>query len=115
MIAALLQLNHGPTIIASLPPSLFSGFEKLVCFFILRTVLHAVPFAVTETAHLSLTATAFAKLATVFFVYISWLDPFPTATTWAVDTIFICQHVSGVYDRQCSISEACVGDPLLKV
>ena len=87
VIAPFFQLHHSPTIVTSLPTSLFSCLEKSVCLLILRTIFHAMPLAIAKTADLGLTPTAFPILLAIFFVYISRLDPFATSSGRTIYTI----------------------------
>ena len=87
VIAPFFQLHHRPTIVASLPTSLFSCLEKSVRLLILRAILHAMPLAIAKTADLGRTPTAFPILLAIFSVYISRLDPFATSSGRTIYTI----------------------------
>ena len=47
VVAAFLQLNHGSTVIASLPTCLLRSFKKSIRFLVFWTFLGAVPFTIT--------------------------------------------------------------------
>lgn len=88
MITAFLKLNHSPTTITSLPPSLLSRFQKSIRLLILRTILHAMPFPVTQIANFRLTSPAFAIFSPILLMYILRLDPFSTPPCRTIYTTF---------------------------
>jgi hypothetical protein len=90
MIAAFLQFNHSPTIIASLPARLLGRFEKCICLFVLRTVLCAMPFTITYAAYLGLTTATFTILTTTLAMYVPRFDPFSTSSSWTIEAILRC-------------------------
>ncbi len=88
VVAAFFQFDHSPTVIASLPACFFSFLKKAVSFFVLWTILCAVPLSITNAADLRLATTAFPILLSILFVYISRLNPFATSPSWTVYTVF---------------------------
>ena len=88
MIAAFFQLYHCSTVVAPLPPCIFSCRQESIRLLIFRAVLLSMPFSVTKTADLCFTTTTFAVFSTIFLVYISGFDPFPTPSSWTVYSIF---------------------------
>jgi hypothetical protein len=64
--------------------------EKLICFFVLRAVIIAVPFAVAQTANLGFTSAAFSIFLATLRVYISRLYPFTTSSRWAIYPVLCC-------------------------
>lgn len=90
MIAALLELDHGRTVMTPLPPLSLCNLHKGIGFVILGAFFPAVPLAVTEAADLGLTSAAFAILSAtsgLVKVDIGRLDPFSAAFTGAVDAV----------------------------
>ena len=93
MVAPFLQLYHCRTVVASLPTSLLGYLHKLLCLFILRTVLPDMPLAIAKTAYLSLTPTAFpvppsaSRTSRGVCVDVCWFDPLTAALTRTVDPI----------------------------
>lgn len=87
MVATFFQLNHGPTTVASLPASFFSSIEQLVSFLVVGTLLGAMPFSITQTAHSRSTPRTFPNFTAVPLVNMRRLDPFsalPCRTIYAV-------------------------------
>ncbi len=80
MIAAFLQLNHSSTAVTSLPSSLLGGFQKRIGFLVLRAVLIAMPFAITQAADLCLASATLSILLAALGMNIPRLDPFATPT-----------------------------------
>jgi hypothetical protein len=87
VIAAFLQLDHCPTVIASLPSRFFSRFKEAIRFFVFRTVLRAMPLPITQTADPHLTATTFSNFLPVFLVNIARLYPFATPPGRTIYTV----------------------------
>jgi hypothetical protein len=87
VIAAFFELDHCPTIIASLPACFFSRFKEAIRLFILRTILPAMPFPITLTTDLRLATTAFANFLPLFFMYIARFYPFATPPSWTIYTV----------------------------
>ena len=87
MIAAFLELNHGPAIVTSLPPGLLCCLEKSIRFLVVWAVLRTMPFPITLTANLRLATTAFAIFHTILLMNIARFNPFATSSSWAVDSI----------------------------
>lgn len=87
VIAAFFQLDHSPTVVASLPTCFFCCFKEAIRFFILWTILRAVPLSITQTADLCLATTAFSVLLPILFVNITRLDPFATSLSWTIYTV----------------------------
>jgi hypothetical protein len=87
VIASFLQLDHSPAIVTSLPARLLGSFEEPVGLFILGTILCTMPFSIAKTADFRLTATALPVLLAIFFMDISWFDPFATSSGRTIYTI----------------------------
>ena len=88
VIAAFLQFDHSPAVIASLPARLLCCFQEFVGLLILGTVLCAMPFPITKTANLCLTTTALPVLLAILLMDTSRLDPFATPSGRTIYTIF---------------------------
>lgn len=87
VITAFLQLHHGSTVVTPLPTCLFRCFQKSVGLLVLGAIFCAVPSAVAKTTNLCLAPTTFAVFSSVFFMYISWFDPFTAPTCRTIDPI----------------------------
>lgn len=88
MITALLQLDHSPTVVTPLPPSLLSSLKNRVGLFIPRAVLVAVPFSITNAAYLRPTSATFTIFLSILSMYISRLYPFTTSSSRTVNPVF---------------------------
>lgn len=64
MIAAFLQLDHGPALVAALPPFLLGLLQDPVRLLVLGTVGARVPLAVADAADFRLAVAALGILAT---------------------------------------------------
>lgn len=84
MITAFFQLDHSPTVVASLPACFFSCFKEAIRFFVLRTIFCAMPLSITQTADLGLAATAFTVLPSILFMDIARLDPLTASLSWTI-------------------------------
>lgn len=87
MVAALLQLDHSPTLEAALPAFLLSLLKDLICLFVLGALSRRVPFPVTQAANFGLAAAAFAHLAAFFSMDVLGFDPLAAPLGWAVDAV----------------------------
>ena len=94
MIAALLELHHGGTVMTSLPTLSFGYLDESIGLFVFGAVFTAMPLSITHAAYFGLTSTALSVLSatpwtsSLIHMYIRRLDPFTTASSRAVDSIF---------------------------
>jgi hypothetical protein len=89
VIAALLQLHHSPTAVASLPALVLCQLHEAIGLLIPRAFPSRVEFAVAEHAHFGITAAAPSILSSVrqIHTYLRWLDPFAASFCWAVESV----------------------------
>ena len=87
MVAALLQLDHSPTVVTPLPPSLLGSLKNSVGFFILRAILVAMPFSITNATHLRSTSATFTIFLSILTMYIPRLNPFTASSSRAVNSV----------------------------
>ena len=88
MVAALLQLDHIPAVVAALPSLLLRLLQDLVRLFIRRTRAGAVPFIIAFTAYASLTTTTSTHLTTVpVTLDLVGSDPSSTFPAWTVNSV----------------------------
>ena len=90
MVASLLELDHGRTVVAPLPSLLLGDLDEPLGLLVLGTFLAGVPLAVASTAHLGLAPAAFAVLPVSnrpIRVDVGRLDPLAAALGRAVDAV----------------------------
>lgn len=80
MVATLLKLHHGRTIVAFPPSSLFSNFDKLFHRRVFGTFSRLVRFGITHCTGLAAALGTFTNLATIF-VKVHMFRLYPFATT----------------------------------
>lgn len=87
VIAAFLEFHHGSATVAALPSSLLRCLKKFVRFFILGAFFRSMPFTVAQTADLGLATSTLTIFPSIFFMNISWSNPFAAFSYWAINAI----------------------------
>lgn len=88
MVATFFQLDHGSTVVTSLPSCLLCSFKELVCLLVFGAIFGSMPFAVTLAADLGLTSSTLAVFSPVLPMHAPGSDPFATPSGRTIDTIF---------------------------
>jgi hypothetical protein len=88
VITTFLQLNHCPTVIASLPSCFFGRFKEAIGFLVLRTILRPMPLPIAQTTDSRLTPTTFANLLPILLMNIARFYPFATTSSRTIYTVF---------------------------